>query len=228
MKRVIIICLTLVFGVIGGVAMPVFMAEAQQSDRGGSWEFSLPIIYTDSTTIDFTKGSSVDLNSDWGMGLGLGYNINNHFQINGLFSFSTRSYEASFIEDNDNHTTGKYNGYLDSTTIALNGVYYFLSSNITPFVSGGIGMTYIDTNIPSGVGSSYCYWDPWWGYVCGTYVPTKTENDFSYTAGLGVRWDVNDSAALQGSYNKLWLDISEADGGMPDLDLFKIDFILRL
>jgi len=42
--------------------------------------------------------------------------------------------------------------------------------------------------------------------------PTKTENDFSYNAGVGLRFDVNRQFSLQGSYNKTWIDISKASG----------------
>jgi len=231
MKRAIIMSLALVCAALAGVVMNVQTAEAQENtavrpcSRCGEWEFTLPIIYTDAATLDGEGNSSVEINGGWGIGFGLGYNFNDHLQLNGVLSFSNRDYDATFFKEDD--TSSVYNGTLDTVTLALNGVYYILNRDFTPFVSAGIGVTNIDTNIPSGAGSSYCYWDPWWGYVCGTYVPTKTENDVSYNAGLGLRWDISKYFSLQGSYNKTWVDISGASGGMPDFDIFKMEFIFR-
>ncbi len=114
---------------------------------------------------------------------------------------------------------------MDTSTIGVNGVYYLLGGNFTPFISAGIGYTYIDTNIQTGPSSGSCWWDPWYGYVCTSYANTKTESDWSYNAGIGVRFDVNRAFSLQGSYNKMWL---EADKVKPEFDMIKIDFIFRM
>ena len=103
--------------------------------------------------------------------------------------------------------------------------YYFQASDVTPFVSGGVGATFIDSNIQNGQSSTACWWDPWWGYICSSYTPTKTETDTTFMAGIGVRWDVSRTFALQGSYNRQWI---EAEKSTPDLTGLKIDFILRM
>ena len=232
MKRAIIISLALVIAALAGAALNVSAVEAQTyttirpDGRGGQWEFILPIIFTDNATVKGEGGSSVDINSDWGAGFGFGYNINDHFQINGIFSWGYRSYDATIVQNDG--TTKKYNNSMNTNTIALNGIFYFLKGNVTPFVSGGIGITHIDTNIPSGTGSTSCWYDPWWGYMCSTYTPTKTQDDVSYNAGLGVRWDINRQFSLQGSYNKMWIDIQNASGDMPDFDVYKMEFIFRM
>jgi opacity protein-like surface antigen len=116
---------------------------------------------------------------------------------------------------------------MESSTVSLNGAYYFMSGNFTPFVSGGIGYAFIDTNIPEGPPVNTCWVDPWGGYVCNSYVPTKTESDFSYNAGLGVRFDVNRQFGLQAGYYKSWIDFSNASD-TPDFDIWRMDFIFRL
>jgi opacity protein-like surface antigen len=229
MKRAIIISLALVFVAIAWVAMVVPVAGAEEyttirpGGRGGNWEFILPLMYTDSTTVNGEGGSSLRINSDWSTGFGFGYNVNDHIQINGLFTWAYRSYDATVMKTDG--TTSRYSNYMDTSTIGLNGVYYLLGGNFTPFISAGIGYTYIDTNIQNGPSTGSCWYDPWYGYVCSSYVPTKTESDWSYNAGIGVRYDVNRSFALQGSYNKMWI---EADKVKPDFDIFKIDFIFRM
>jgi opacity protein-like surface antigen len=230
MKRAIIISLALVFAAIAWVAMYVPVAGAEEyttirpGGRGGSWEFILPLIYTDSTTVNGQGGSNVRINADWNTGFGFGYNLNDNIQINGLFTWSYRSYDATRVDATTGNTS-RYSNYMDTSTIGVNGVYYLLGGNFTPFISAGIGYTYIDTNIQNGLASSNCWWDPWYGYVCSSYVPTKTESDWSYNAGIGIRYDVNRSFAFQGSYNKMWI---EADKVKPDFDMFKIDFIFRM
>ncbi len=190
--------------------------------RGGSWEFILPLFYTDSANIDGQAGSGVDINAGWGFGFGFGYNFNDNIQLNGLFTWSSRSYDAK------TSTGVRYSNWLDSSTISVNGVFYLLKGDITPFVSAGIGMTWIDTNIPSSPGGAgSCWWDPWWGYVCGSYVPTKTENAVTYSAGLGVRFDVNRQFSIQPSYNKAYIDVSKT-AGTPDFDIWRLDFIFRM
>jgi opacity protein-like surface antigen len=226
MKNALIKNLYLVLAVTAVTAIFSSLAWAQGScARCGEMEISIPIIYTDSATIEGEGNSEVDINSDWSPAFSIGYNYDSHFNVSGLFSWSSRGYEAKIVGNDllNNH----YNGTLDAFTMMLNGTYYFLDKNITPFVSGGLGLTYTDTNIPSGMGETYCYWDPWWGYVCSSYVPTKTDNSWNYNLGLGLRWDATSSFSLQAGYNKSWVDFGGASGGMPDFDIFKLDIIFR-
>jgi opacity protein-like surface antigen len=194
--------------------------------RGGTWDFYLPIVYADSATIKGQNGASVDINADFGFGMGFGYNFNDNFALNGLFTWNSRSYDATRVEAGTG-ATQRYSNYMDSSTFSVNGVYYFLKGDITPFVTGGVGITYVDTNIQNGLGSTACWYDPWWGYVCSSYVPTKTENDVSYTAGIGVRFDLNRQFSLQGSYNKTWIDYSKATS-TPEFDTWRLDLLFRL
>ncbi len=232
MKRTRVISLAVVFAAFAWAALYVPVAEAQTytttrpGGRGGQWEFILPITFTDSATIKGQGGSSVDINSDFGGGFGFGYNLSDRFQINGIYSWGYRTYDATIVQTDG--TSRKYNSYMNTATLALNGIFYILDGNVAPFISGGIGITHIDTNVPSGNESTSCWWDPWWGYVCSSYVPTKTQDDFSYTAGLGLRWDINNAFSLQGAYNKMWIDIQKSAGGTPDFDIFRMDFIFRM
>jgi hypothetical protein len=90
-----------------------------------------------------------------------------------------------------------------------------------------LGITYIDTSIQTGPSNGTCWWDPWYGYVCSSYYPTKTQSDFTYGFGLGVRFDLNPKFSLQPSYNKAWVDINNASG-TPDFDIWRLDFIFRM
>jgi hypothetical protein len=198
--------------------------ESRLEGRAGTWDFLLPLIYADSATVDGQGGSSLDINADWGFGFGFGYNFTDNFQLNGLFTWNSRSYDATIVQDDG--STRRYNNWTDTSTLSLNGIFYFLNGNVAPFVSGGVGITYIDTNIQTGVASTACWWDPWWGYVCSGYVPTKTENAVSYNAGVGVRFDLNRQFSLQPSFNKAWVDFDNSSG-TPDFDIWRLDLIFR-
>ena len=226
LNRIMVVALVIAaLGVImPGPADAQSFTTVRPGGRGGSWEFFLPLIYTESATINGQNGSSVDLNADWGMGFGFGYNFNENFQINGLFNWSSRSYDALVV--NSDGTTRRYSNVLDTSNFSLNGVYYLLSGNITPFVTAGIGVTYVDTNIQNDPGATNCWTDPWYGYVCD-YATTKTENDLSYNAGIGVRYDIKRQFGVQGSFNRTWIDFSKTSG-TPGFDSWRVDFIFRM
>lgn len=213
-------------GVLTADAGAQSYTASRPGGRAGSWDFFLPLTYNPSTNIEGEFGTNVDLNATWGFGFGFGYNISDHLQMNGLFSWSARNYNAT-IQNTDGSTT-RYGNTLYSSTFSLNGIFYFLEGDITPFVSGGVGITYLDTNIQTGPGYPACWWDPWYGYVCYSTAPTKTESDVSYNAGIGVRFDLSRQFSLQPSYNKAWIDTSHSSGGMPDFDIWRLDFIFRM
>jgi opacity protein-like surface antigen len=225
-----IMVVVLVVAALGAVVPSPAEAQSFTSvrpgGRGGNWEIFLPIIYSDSTTVNGEGGSKVDINSDYGFGFGAGYNVNDNFQINGMFTWAYRSYNATAV--NSDGTPGRqYSNYMDTSTLSLNGVFYLMQGNITPFISAGVGITYVDTNIPIGSGSTSCWYDPWYGYVCSSYVPTKTENDITYNAGIGIRFDIDRQFGMQFGYYKTYVNINKAQG-TPDFDNLRFDLIFRM
>jgi len=97
-----------------------------------------------------------------------------------------------------------------------------LAGNFTPFVTGGLGWTYIDTNIPAGLPESFCWYYPWYGSYCSTYVPTKSTTRFSYNAGLGLRLDVG-KGVFRGMVNSQWADFGGSYGSSNFIQ-YRIDF----
>ena len=221
----LVVVLAALWAIMPGPADAQSFTAVRPGGRAGTWEFTLPLIYADSARIEGQNGTSVDINSGYGFGFGFGYNFTDSFQLNGLFNWNSRSYDATQVDAAG--TTRKYSNYVDTSTLSVNAVYYILKGDFTPFVSGGVGITYVDTNIQTGYGTTSCWYDPWWGYVCGSYYPTKTENDISYSAGIGVRYDLNRQFSLQGSFNRSWIDISKA-ASTPEFDTWKLDLIFRM
>ena len=206
---------------MGGIAAP--SAAQGVGHREGTWEFQLPLTYTESWTANADGGAKADVNAGFGLGFGFAYNFNDHLQLGGSFNWSSRSYDATLVDSTGVRRNAS--GTLESSTIALNGVYFLFAGPLTPYASASIGSTFVDSNIPNGQSSTGCWWDPWWGYICNTYVPTKTETDVSYNVGLGVRWDISRVMALQGGYNRLWLDSSHST---PEFNNWTLSFIFRM
>ena len=213
-----------VFWALMIVCLPLYCSAESGKSRGGTWELHLPLSYAEDADFSGMSGSSVSLNDDLGFGFGGGYNFTDRLQFTGLLQFHSRSYDATVVRDDG--STKQYANDMESSTISLNGTYYFLDGDITPFLIGSIGYTFVDTNIQDGPAEGVCWWDPWWGYICSEYVPTKTETDMSYGAGAGIRIDITENFGLQCSYSRNWVDIENASG-TPEFDMWRLDIIIR-
>jgi hypothetical protein len=203
-------------GALALLAVSTFAAAVDMtSDRSreGRYEITLQPRYLASKTIDFEGGTSIDTDADLGFGMGFGYNITNKFALHLDWSWASSNYQAKIAKtDSGGISTGTQtaSGTLDSSTIALNLSYYFLDGPLTPFVLGGIGWTWVDSNVPSGLPQTGCYWDPWYGYICTSYQETYAKDYFSYSLGLGGRWDVTPGFFLRGSVVWQWMDLGKA------------------
>jgi opacity protein-like surface antigen len=181
-------------------------AAAQSAQRAGKWEFTLQPQYTHGMSISTGNGSGGQVDSALGFGFGVAYNLNNHFQLGGDFFWNNASYVATTADASNPANTKTTQGTLSTSTIRFSGVWNILNSDFTPFVMAGIGSTYVSTNVPSAPPTNGCYWDPWWGYVCGTYYPTRYAYDVSYSGGLGLRWDIDRSVFLRALAIRQYID----------------------
>lgn len=191
-------------------------AEIRYSDREDRWEMYLFTNWFDDETIDFKGDTKIDLNGDLGWGFGFAYNLNEHVELGADFGWNSSNYTAHGY-DEDNKPVKK-SGTLYTDKVFFNATYNLLPRALTPFITGGFGWTFIDSNIPTG--DDYCWLDPWYGWIC--YRSTHTETSFSYNLGLGLRWDVTESFFLKGSINNTWVDIRNARG-TPSFVIGRID-----
>ncbi|MEE4271098.1 MAG: outer membrane beta-barrel protein [Thermoanaerobaculales bacterium] len=208
----------LVAAVVVALAAGGTVAEAQ--DRDDRWEFGLGLLYQGGTDIDSEVGSDVETDDDFGFQLEAGYNFTDNFAVKFGSQWTGVGYQAEGIDENGDPfgISGSYDQF------ALFGdlVYYFGSGALAPYVSAGIGWTWVDTNVPSGPPITGCWWDPWYGYVCYTTYPTKTTDAFSYQASVGLRYEFNYSTFLDFGYTSQWLALSNADG-TPRFDVFSLE-----
>lgn len=198
-------------------------AAQSQTDRAGKWEGHFNVLYGDSKDLNSEKGSSADIDSSLGWGFGFGYNFNDHFALEGNFSWMDSDYNATIVPDTGNPNSPQtIKGTLETSTLAVNATYNLLARNLTPFVTGGVGSTWVDTNIPDGLATPVCWWDPWWGYYCAPAYPTKSDTYFSYNAGVGVRWDSKGTFFLRGLLSQQWVDVG-GGVGTPSFTQVRID-----
>lgn len=195
------------------------VADAQY--REDRWEFSLGTFYQLGTTIDGQEGTGLETGNDFGFSLGGGYNFTDRFATTFGLQWAGVGYDATALDEDLNPVdiSGKY----DSFTLSGNLVYYLSDGPLSPYVGAGIGWTWIDTNVPNGPPYTWCWWDPWWGYVCSTSYPTETKDAFSYQATIGLRYEFdNDRTFLRLGYTSQWMDF-DSSSGTPRFDVIVLD-----
>jgi opacity protein-like surface antigen len=199
---------------------------AATSAREAGWEFGADVLYEFSQDVKFDGGSNLDLDDDIGFSISFGYRFNSRWELQGILDWNEVDYGGRLQSADLPGLAADITGHVEMFTPRVNGVFNFMDRSITPFVIGGIGWSFIDTNIPTGQVQVGCWWDPWWGQICTPYQPTKSSDAFTYQLGAGVRWDVSDALSLKFVYEKMWLDLSEATSA-PGLDQVKLGIALR-
>ena len=203
---------------MSAVAPPVLA-----QDRTGSWEFIFDVNYQDGYDIDFDGGSSVDTDADWGFGVGAAYHFTNRLQVQMLLDWLNADYDATIVSgDTPPDPAFSVRGEYESFTPRVNVLYSFMDGDITPYVSAGIGWSFIDTNVPQGPPQTGCWWDPWWGYMCASFYDTYESTITSLTYAIGLRWDISDSSVLKASYGIREYDLDRAED--LEQDAFSVDF----
>lgn len=195
-----------------GTAGAQSFGASKPGNRADHWEAYAGARYVFSETIDFKGGSTIDSDDDLGFAFGLGYNLDDHWQVGGEISWSNVDYDGVLQSANTPGATAHLSGEYETFAMSANVTYHFMDGPLTPFVTANLGYTWVDSNIADGPPQTGCWWDPWWGYVCNTWVDTKSAESASYGLGAGVRWEFSRGGFLRASYNQRWLDLDEASG----------------
>lgn len=182
---------SLVFSGVLGVASLPCLAEMRLpnyfapggGDRAGSWESYVSLGGASPRGISYQNvgdsGDSVDVSIDtyFRGGVGVGYNINQFWNVNFELTVGAPDFTAS----GDGITSQNDTVYLGSGKLNLD--WNILPGNITPLLSAGVGFVTLTVDDPNG--GVVCYPDYWWGYVC--YDQTQTEAAFTWNVAGGVR-----------------------------------------
>lgn len=178
--------------------------------------------YTLTKNLGFEGGTTAKIEDTFGFGVQIGYNLNDHWNLAGLFSWSQPDYQALVQPAAGNALPARsISGTIQTNTFAFAVTYNFLEGPLTPYVDANVGGTHVNTDIASGPPVIGCYWDPWFGQVCGGVQPTKSDTFLSYGVGGGLRWDINRSFFLRAGVRQQWVDLSYT--GSPSFTTVKLD-----
>jgi len=208
------IFVTILIALLGLAATGAAQAAEAYRSRAERWEFTVQARPLGEQTVKFNGGSEISTNSDVGWGFGVGYNFNDHLELSFDINWNSPSYDAKIASADNPGTFTRASSELTVNTMQFNLFYNFIAGPVTPFVSAGLGSTYIDSNIAYGNAVTGCWYDPWWGYVCDTYQPSYSTSLFSYNTSVGVRWDATRDVFLRAAIGKSWLNWD--NGGSND------------
>jgi outer membrane protein assembly factor BamD len=193
--------------------------------RAGRWEASVGAGLASSSDVDFEGGTSAEIDSGVGFLLGVGYHFNERLKFGATFGYDQKDYEVEVAGDEPGESfTGK--GSLDSTSLMVDVIYNFLTGPFTPYVAGGVGWSWVDTNIATEPPEIGCWWHPWYGYVCTSFQDTRTVDGLAYELGVGMRYDFGNALAAEGAYTMRWVDFENATG-TPSFDGVQLNLIWK-
>ena len=201
-------------------------AHAQSSNRGVGWEFGTDLIYLDSTDVSFDGGSRIAVDDDLALAITFGYRFSSRLELQFALDWQSVDYRATLQSALLPSLSIDVSGEYESFTPRVSANYNFIDGAITPYVTGGIGWSFIDTNIPNGRVQVGCWWDPWYGQICTPYQSTASTDGFTYQLGVGVRWDSSGTIGMRLGYEKHWYDFDNASGS-PDFDQLKLGIFWR-
>lgn len=199
------------------------LASAQ--DREGTWDVGFHVMDMSSVVISGVEGSMLDVDDQIGYGFTGAYNFTNRLAVGADLNWTSPDYTATRVLEGTGQTD-TISAELDVVNIQVKGTFHFLEGPLTPFVEAGVGWTQVDSNIIDGPPTTGCWWDPWWGYVCSNFYDTYTETRTSYSAAVGIRWDMGQGLMLRGSLGLLEVDTSSATED-AELDTLRVDFAWR-
>ena len=202
-----------------GMDAPAAFAQ----ERAQTAEFGLQLVDMDGGHVDGLRGASLDFDSDLAWGITGGYNITEKFYVGGEWNWASPDYVLRRAPDvGGGLTVPIVNAEADVSTLLFKAAFHFMDGPFTPYVEAGLGWTTTDSNVViPGSGSSGCWWDPWWGYVCTSWYDTYSDTRSTDTYAIGFRWDVSDSIALRECEGQREVDTNQAleDISIDDLRL---------
>jgi opacity protein-like surface antigen len=185
-------------------------AAAQSPSRTRTYEFYMSPIFTDSKSLSFEGGTTARTDQGYGFGIGFAYNFSQHLNAGVELAWSEVYYRTTLQPVGPGSGVNS-SGFFDTGTLRFKGDWNILATPLTPFLTGGAGWTHIYTDIPVGPPQNSCWYYPWYGPVCTTYVPTQNTTKFSYNGGAGIRADLG-SYMLRGLVNAQYVDIGGSQG----------------
>jgi outer membrane protein assembly factor BamD len=193
--------------------------------QAGKWEATVGVIASNSTGVDFKGGTKADIDSGLGFMAGAGYYVTDRLRFGSTFTYDQKDYTADVAGDTPGESFTA-EGSLDTMTVMFDAAYTFLTGPFTPYVVGGLGWAWVDTNIATEPPQVGCWWHPWYGYICTSWQDTKTVDGLAYEVGIGMRYSFSNSLAADGAYRMRWMDFDNATG-TPSTDTLQLNLVWK-
>jgi len=204
------------------------LAAPAFAQRGGTDEWSLNLLVQGSKRYAFEGGASARNDGGAGIGLTLARNLNDYLAIGADLTLSDMDFRASVAPAAGNALAGfDSDGNMETLALRLHATWYLLPGRITPFVTGGAGVIFIDAEFRSKPPADACWTYPFYGQVCGASPPSTSLARFAWGAGAGVRVDLPDYPGfVRVMLGGEWIDFREASSPVGYVQL-RADFGVR-
>lgn len=208
--------------------LALFAAQAFAQSRAQTNEWSLDLFIVGSKHYVFEGGASARNDGGAGIGLSVTHNLNEHFAVGLDATLSEFDYRASVAPGAGNAAAGfQSEGNMESAGLRLHATWNLLARPVTPFLTAGAGVVFLDTNLGSPPPANACWIYPWYGEVCSDQAPKSTLARFTYGLGGGLRFDLpRDLGFIRAFVGGEWIQFSEALSPVGYLQV-RADFGLR-
>jgi outer membrane assembly lipoprotein YfiO len=193
--------------------------------QAGKWEGVVGLTASGSTDVDFEGGTTATIDTSFGFLAGAAYNFTDRLRLGGSFRYDSKDYDADVVGDVAGEVYA-IDGSLDTMSVMIDAAYTFMTGPISPYVVGGLGWAWVDTNIATAPPEVGCWWHPWWGYVCTSWQDTRTVDGLAYEVGLGMRYDFSNTLAADAAYRMRWMDFEHATGS-PSTDTLQLGLVWK-
>jgi hypothetical protein len=207
------------------VAMPAF---GEPAPRRGSNEYSLNLLVVGSKHYAFEGDATARNDGGAGIGLSVARNLNDYFAVGADVTLSEFDYRARVAAGRGNAGPGfDASGRMETAALRFHATYYLLARRLTPFVTAGLGVTFLDADLASDPPTNACWIYPWYGQVCSDKAPKTTLARLSYGAGAGLRLDLPGRQGFVRAFvSGEWIEFAEARSPVGYVQL-RADFGVR-
>lgn len=213
-------------GLCTAFALAASAAGAQEpevrSRSTRNYDISFGAAYLEGQATGFDGGTVVDTDSSTGFSFAFDYYLGERWSVGATTSMQSVDYVADIAVDGPLGQPGqRVRGELDSSSLFGHAKRYFGEwERFQPYATAGLGFVSIDTNVPDGPPVGYCWWHPWWGYLCERVQPTRTSTEGAMTLGVGVQMNVGRRLFLDANVGRQWVDFDTAN--RPDYTQFRL------
>jgi opacity protein-like surface antigen len=149
-------------------------------------------------------------------GFGFAFHFSDYFSVHSDFMFGEATFNGNLPLQGGGTFYRSQDAFIQTGRFNID--YNIINRRITPFLTAGLGYQYLETELHNAPPVGYCWWDPFYGYVCYYDHPVAWRTDFTWNAGGGVRWDITDHLFIKVTGGATWLEYSGSHGITTQLE----------